>query len=346
MRKLLVVGGNGNMSGMCADHATDDMAGLLSALTDTSSYEQIVFCFSDQLLQPPDDPEVLLPYIRAAEIAHKTLAAAVAPEELSKLAALSNEDQLEEARKHPAILHDKILRVATSTAVSLLYETTFSFAGGNQVILIFGQHLDRCSDLFKIIIPPILTRDSETIRIRSANLPITSGIKEWPLTFRRFDTDQISIRELAPIEPVHLSFDWTESIPIKEVLAECANLFPGKYPISYPVEDVSKNPRALLVEGDHDGFLLAIPRPSNMKNFSITLRTGKGIKKEAQSKEATGAAPTVERDWMTRSEVAKAIGKSTDTVDNYLRDGKLTANKVDREVRIAKESVQRYLRNA
>jgi hypothetical protein len=73
MRNLLVIGGEGNMSGMCADRAPDDMEGLLSSLTDTSNYDKIVFCFTDQLLQPPDNPEVLLPYVKQGEVAHKTL---------------------------------------------------------------------------------------------------------------------------------------------------------------------------------------------------------------------------------------------------------------------------------
>lgn len=91
--------------------------------------------------------------------------------------------------------------------------------------------------------------------------------------------------------------------------------------------------------------LLAMPRPSNMKNLSITLQTGKGLGKEepAPAVSKAGKAPKVERSWMTRDEVAAAIKKSRDSVDNYCRDGKLESAKVGREVRISRESVQRYL---
>ena len=331
------------MSGMCSDRFKDDLEGLLSALADTSVYEQIIFCFSKDLLQPPENPEVLLPYVNESEILHKTLNDAIDPAELSKAMNLSGEEQLEIARKHPQIFHKKILRVATSTAVSLLYETAFSFSGGNQVVLIFGENLDLSSTLFRVISPPTTARNLKHIRTRSQNLPITSGIKSWPITFKRFDAGQISTRELAFDNRVSLTFPWASPVPLPEVLAECVNIFSGKYPVTYPVEDVSKNPRSLLIEGDHDGFLLAIPRPSNMKNFSITLRTGKGIQKEKPIPEPTGATPTVERNWMTRNEVAEAIGKSTDTVDNYIRDGKLESDKVGREVRITKASVEKYL---
>ncbi len=331
------------MSGMCADRIKDDLLGLLSGLADTSKYEQIVFYFSGQLLRPPEDPAVLLPYIRATEVILKTLDEAVETSEFSRISGLTHEEQLEEAQKYPDILHKKILRVATSTAVSLLYETAFSFAGGNQVVLIFGLSLVISSGLFPLVVPAITMRDPKNIRTQSVHLPITAGIKEWPITFRRFDTDQVSVRRLAPNDPIRLALPWTSAIPISEVLVECRNIFSATHPISYPVEDVSKNPRALLVQGGHNGFLLAIPRPSNMKNFSITLRTGKGIQKETGSAESNGKAPTVERNWMIRKEVAEAIGKSTDTVDNYCRDGVLESHKVGREVRISAESVQRYL---
>ena len=82
-----------------------------------------------------------------------------------------------------------------------------------------------------------------------------------------------------------------------------------------------------------------------MKNFSITLQTGKGLGKEeaAVATSSAGKAPKVERNWMTRDEVAEVIKKSKDSVDNYCRAGKLEAIKVGREIRISKASVQRYL---
>jgi excisionase family DNA binding protein len=321
------------------------MEGLLSALTDISTYNKIIFFFTDQLLEPPDDPEVLLPFVNKQEVAHKALAAGAEPNELSKLSMLPVQEQIEAARKYPESLRKTILRVATSTAISLLYETVFSFTGGNQVVLIFGRNAQLRFNLFRMIDASVKTREPGQIGISSKNLPITSSIKKWPHRFRRFNTDQVTCSQLAQDDVVGLPFPWTSSIRVPELVKECANILRGEYPISYPVEDVSKNPRALLVEGHYDGFLLAIPRPSNMKNFSITLRTGNGIKKEAPAKESDGAAPTVKRDWMTRAEVAEAIGKSKDTVDNYIRDGKLESNKAGREVRITKESVEKYLQD-
>jgi hypothetical protein len=63
MRELLVIGGEGNMSGMCADRHPDDMTGLITALDDSSQYKQIVFHFTRSFLQPPEDPKQLIPLL-------------------------------------------------------------------------------------------------------------------------------------------------------------------------------------------------------------------------------------------------------------------------------------------
>jgi hypothetical protein len=42
MRTLLVIGGEGNMTGMGADRFPDDMTGLLQGLRDCAQYNQLL----------------------------------------------------------------------------------------------------------------------------------------------------------------------------------------------------------------------------------------------------------------------------------------------------------------
>jgi len=318
MRELLVIGGEGNMTGMMADRYPDDMKGLFQGLQNCAQYKQIIFFLSERFLLPPENLEELLPL---AEF-NKTL--------------------LADARKHPDALRSKILRESTTQALALFYEVLLSFTNGRQVVLICG-----CGNASSDGSLPFFTSAQEdeldSQRVEADKLPLLSGIKEWPLVFARV-TSPLDLRRLLPGPESTLSFPWDTELLADELLKR-KHLLQTPCPVSFPSEDVLGHPRSLLVEGKRGGFLLAIPRPSNMKNFSITLQTGKGLGKEESvvATQSTGKAPKVERNWMTRDEVAEVIKKSKDSVDNYCRAGKLEAIKVGREVRITKASVQRYL---
>lgn len=317
MRELLVIGGEGKMTGMMADRYPDDMKGLLQGLRNCAQYKQIIFSPSERFLSPPANLEELLPL---AEF---------------------NESLLNDARRHLAALSSKILKESTSQALSLFYEALLSFTNGRQVVLICGHG----NELSQGLLPFFTSAKEEELgsqRIETDKLPLLSGIKEWPLVFERV-TSPLALDRLLPGPKSILSFPWGTELSANELLKRKHPSQPC--PVSFPSEDVLGHPRSLLVEGKRGGFLLAIPRPSNMKNFSITLQTGKGLGREDAPiiVQSAGKAPKVERNWMTREEVAAAIKKSKDTVDNYCRDGKLEATKVGREIRISKASVQQYL---
>lgn len=319
MRELLVIGGEGNMAGLMADRYPDDMKGLLYGLRNCAQYKQIILFPSEHFLLPPDNMEELLPL---AEF---------------------NESLLADARKHPAALRSKILKESTVQALSLFYEALLSFTNGRQIVLICGHGNDLCQALL-----PFFTlakeKELDSQRVETDKLPLLSGIKEWPLVFEKFDSP-LTLDHLIPGPKSNLSFPWDTEILADDLLKSRRHLLQNSYPVSFPSEDVLGHPRSLLIEGKRGGFLLAIPRPSNMKNFSITLQTGKGLGKEEMpvATQSTGKAPKVERNWMTRDEVAAAIRKSKDSVDNYCHAGRLEATKVGRDIRITKASVQRYL---
>jgi excisionase family DNA binding protein len=342
MRKLLVIGGEGNMTGMRADHRTDDMEGLLQGLSNTRQYRQIVFYFTKQFLQPPADSEVLLPFVESTGVVMKTLTEGRGQDASEEVAHKSKEERVELAREYPEIFHRRILRAATSTALSLLYENIFSFLGDRQIVLIFTESDGHFCGLFPIA-SPAPGRSPQDERVTSQKLPITSGIKDWPIVFSRFDGDVLLPQQLVYGDEAEMPFSWCEPIPVSEILAGCKNALSARCKVTYPATGPLGDPRALLADGNNGGFLLAIPRPSNMRNFSITLRTGKGIEKAHLQKCEDSPGTVPERNWMTRKEVAEAIGKSTDTVDNYCRDGKFEVSKVGREVRISKVSVKGYL---
>lgn len=307
------------MSGMMADRHADDMKGLLKGLRKCSQYKQIILYPTERFMLPPENLEELLP--------------------------LADYDAalLEDARKHPEHLKKKILSESTPQALSLFYEALFSFANGRHVILI----CDQGNELSRALLPfysPATEKELDSQRIEHDKIPLLSGVKDWPFVFERFDSP-LCLARLLPSEEGDMDFPWGTKISGDRLMKRKEHLLTKECPVEFPAEDVLFHPRALLIKGDRDGFLLAMPRPSNMKNLSITLRTGKGLGKEEEPAEvqSNGKAPSIERNWMSRAEVAEAIGKSKDTVDNYVRDGKLEANKVGREVRITKESVQRYL---
>ncbi len=308
------------MTGMGADRFPDDMKGLLQGLRDCAQYNQLLLYPSERFLLPPENLEELLPL---AEF---------------------DEALLTDARRHPEALRSKILKEATIQALSLFYEALLSFVTtGRQVVLICGQG----NDLSRASLPFFTSAKEEglhTQHVGAQKLPLLSGIKEWPLVFERFESP-LKLQTLLPNPTLTKTFPWGTEISAATLLTRKRYLLNTSCPVTFPAEDALLNPRALLIEGSGAGFLLAIPRPSNMKNFSITLQTGKGLGKpdEPATTLGIGKTPKVERNWLSREEVSGLIRKTKESVDNYCRDGKLEAYKVGREVRITKASVQRYL---
>jgi len=135
--------------------------------------------------QPPDDPETLIPYVACRGVVPKALLEAVGEEGFKTYKCTSDQEFLEAARAYPEILHRKILKEAAATAIARFYETILSFAGGRQIVLIPSADNDLCSGLLPFFSPAQYDGLQDS-RIKSAKIPITSGISEWPLIFRRF----------------------------------------------------------------------------------------------------------------------------------------------------------------
>lgn len=297
------------MTGMCADRSPDNMKGLLEGLCDCSRYKQIILYPSKQFLLPPENPDDLIP--------------------------------LMESNKDPQ--DSDLLKAATIHSLSLFYETLLSFASGRQVVLICGDG----NDLSRKLLSFFSTVEEKRLyarRVEADKLPLLSGIKDWPVLFDRFDSP-LSLQKLLPHSEFEMTFPWGTKLSGADLLEYKHHLLCTSWPVEFVAEDSLLNPRALLLEGKRKGFLLAIPRPTNMKNFAITLRTGKGLgaPQAPQTASLAGKAPKVERNWLSREEGSDLIRKTKESVDNYCRNGKLSSYKVGREVRITKESVQRYL---
>ena len=296
------------MTGMCADRYPDNMKGLIEGLNDCSQYKQIVLYPSKQFLLPPENPDDLIPLLEFDE----------APQDSDHL------------------------KAATILSLSLFYEALLSFASGRQVVLICGDG----NDLSRKLLPFFSTVEEKRLyarRVETDKLPLLSGIKDWSVLFDRFD-DPLSLQKLLPCSEFEMTFPWGTKLSGADLMEHKPHLLCTSCPVKFVAEDALLNPRALLVEGKRKGFLLAIPRPSNMRNFSITLQTGKGLGalEEPQTASA-GKAPKVDRNWFSREEASDLIRKTKESVDNYCRNGKLSSYKVGREVRITKESVQQYL---
>ena len=160
------------------------------------------------------------------------------------------------------------------------------------------------NELAESLLPFFSSVDTLEHRVECDKLPLLSGIKDWTVCFTRIPTP-LTPEALLPSEVLKLNFPWDIQVAARDVLQTLRHLLENPAPVSYPAEDALLYPRAMLAEGKRGGFLLAIPRPSNMKNFSITLQTGKGLKKESPVTENPGKkAVKIERDWMTRDEVA------------------------------------------
>jgi len=321
MRTLLVVGGEGQMTGMQADRYPDNMKGLLQGLRDCSKYKQIILYPSKQFLLPPENLEDLIP-----------------------LTGFDEDQQKAACKEHPA-QNFNLVKVSTTLSLSLFYETLLSFVSGRQVVLICGNG----NDLSRALLSFFTTVEERRLynrRVETDKLPLLSGIKDWPILFDRLDSP-LSLQKLLPHSEFKITFPWGAKLSSADLMEHKHYLLCTSCPVTFVAEDVLLNPRALLIEGKKNGFLLVIPRPSNMKNFSITLQTGKGVIKEQSStttKSPAEKAPKVERHWMTREEVAEIIKRSKDTVDNLRIAGTLVdAPKAGRQVRITKESVQQYL---
>jgi excisionase family DNA binding protein len=303
------------MTGMCADRCPDNMKGLLEGLYDCSRYKQIILYPSQQFLLPPEHPKELIPLL-----------------------------EFDEDKPKAALLkHSDLLKAATILSLSLFFEALLSFAFGRQVVLICGG--GNC--LSRHLLSFFSTVEEKMLyarRVEVDKFPLLSGIKDWPVLFDRVD-NPLSLQKLLPCSEFEITFPWGTKLSGADLMEHKHYLLCTSCPVKFIAEDALLNPRALLIEGKRKGFLLIIPKPSNMKNFSITLRTGKGFDTPAvpHAAPSAGKAPKVERNWLSRKEVSDQIGKSTDSVDNYCRDGKLSSYKVGREVRITKESVQQYL---
>lgn len=298
------------MTGMCADRYPDNMKGMLEGLRDCSKYKQIILYPSKQFLLPPENLDDLIPLME------------------------SNDDPMD----------SDLLKAATILSLSLFYEALLSFTPGRQVVLICGNG----NDLGRKLLSFFSTVEEKRLyarRVEADKLPLLSGIKDWPVLFDRFDSP-LSLQKLLPHSEFEMTFPWGTKLSGADLLEYKHHLLCTSWPVEFVAEDSLLNPRALLIEGKRKGFLLAIPRPANMRNFSITLRTsnGLGAPEVPHTTSIAGSIPKVDRHWMTREEVAEMIKRSKDTVDNLRSDGTLMdAPKAGRQVRITKESVQRYL---
>ena len=344
-----MIGGEGNMSGMSADTSPDDLIGLIKTLKREPAHDTILFHFTDRFFMPPEDPEAIIPLFAEMGIVPKALIQIIGEEAFRKLIRKNptDDDLLNEARKHGDVFHKKLLEKATHEALRLFYHAFLSFTGGRQVVLICGQG-NKYSEALLRFFWPAEEDGMAGKRVYKQRLPLIDPIKEWPMVFERHKSDTVKPRDLLP--GGMLDFPWSEPIPVESVLIACGNALNSNCSVSYPATDVLNNPRALRMESPLGGWMLAIPRPPNMSNFAKGLRTGNGLmKKQTPEPAAEPAKQAVEvvRNWMTREEAAEMIKQSKDTVDNLRSAGTLVdAPKAGRQVRITKESVQRYLDRA
>jgi len=334
------------MSGMSADTCPDDMLGLIKALKDDPHHDFILFHFTDRFFMPPEDPEAIIPLFAEMGIVPKALTQIIGEDAFRKLIRKNptDDDLLNEARRHRGAFHKKLLEKATFEALRLFYHAFLSFTGGRHVILVCGPGSEYSQALLKFFWPAEEDGMSGK-QVHKQRLPLIDPIKEWPMVFERHKSDTVKPRDLLP--GGMLEFPWSEPIPVENVLIACGNALNGDCTISYPATDVLNNPRALRMESPLGGWMLAIPRPPNMSNFAKGLRTGSDLVKKQTPEpaaEPTKQAVEVVRNWMTREEAAEMIKLSKDTVDNLRSEGVLVdAPKAGRQVRITKESVQRYL---
>jgi hypothetical protein len=346
MRKLLVIGGEGNMAGMSADTFPDDMLGLIKALKDDPAHDFIVFHFTDRFFMQPKNPEEIIPLFAEIDIVPKILLQIVGAEAFGKLLRKNPTDAalLNEARKHKDVFHKKLLEKATFEALRLFYHAFLSFTGGRHVVLVCGLGSEYSQALLRCFWPAAEDGVSGK-RVYKQRMPLIDPIKEWPMVFERYKSATVTPKEMLP--GGKLEFPWSEPIPVKTVLIACGNALNSDCKVSYPAQDDLNNPRALMMESPLGGWLLAIPRPSNMGKFAKGLRTGKGLAKRQDPEvaiEPVKQAVEVVRNWLTREEVAEMIKRSKDTVDDLRSVGVLVdAPKAGRQVRVTNASVQAYL---
>jgi excisionase family DNA binding protein len=322
MRDLLIIGGEARMTGLCADRIADDLEGLLSGLKNTEQYSRIILMPTQRFLQAPGD------HTRLLELA------------------VFDEALLEAARSDPMKLKTKVLRESYAQATALFCETLLSFTGGRKIVLIPDAG-NLCARSLLKFVNWVEEINLSSLPVHCSPQPLLKEVCDWSLVFTRFE-DPFLPERLLPGGESKFHFTDKLDVPMEDIL--CRAVYALKTPcnVSFPAVDTLNHPRALLIRSPN-GFLLTMPRPSNMKDLSRTLRS----LPDDERVDRPQAAPDeprppqevepVKRDWMTRNEAAQAIRKSTDTVDNYCRDGKLTKHKVGRDVRITKESVQRFL---
>jgi excisionase family DNA binding protein len=348
MRKLLVIGGEGNMAGMSADTSPDDMLGLIKALKDNPAHDFILFHFTDRFFMPPEDPEAIIPLFADMDIVPKILLQIVGEDAFRKLIRKNptDDDLLNEARKHRAVFHKKLLEKATFEALRLFYHAFLSFTGGRHIVLVCRPGSEYSQALLKFFWPA--NEDGMAgKRVYKKSFALINPIREWPMIFKRFKAEMINPGELLPGHGCILEFPGCTRFKVEEALVFCGNALDCECKIHYLATDDLNNPRALRMESPSGGWLLAIPRPSNMGNFAKGLRAGGGTtttQTPEPAAEPVTQAVEVVRNWMTREEAAEMIKLSKDTVDNLRSEGVLVdAPKAGRQVRITKASVQRYL---
>ena len=346
-----MIGGEGNMSGMSADTSPDDLIGLIKTLKREPAHDTILFHFTDRFFMPPEDPEAIIPLFAEMGIVPKALIQIIGEEAFRKLIRKNptDDDLLNEARKHGDVFHKKLLEKATHEALRLFYHAFLSFTGGRQVVLICGQGNKYSEALLRFFWPAEEDGMSGKRVHRQASMLI-NPIREWPVIFKRFTSETVKAGELLPGGDCKMEFPGKVTCGVDEALRFCDYALNCECKVHYPARDDLNNPRALRMESPQGGWLLAIPRPPNMSNFAKGLRTGNGLTKKQTPEtaaEPVKQAVEVVRNWMTREEATEMIKQSKDTVDNLRSAGTLVdAPKAGRQVRITKESVQRYLDRA
>lgn len=333
---------------MSADTAPDDMLGLIKALRNDPAHDFILFHFTERFFMPPEDPEEIIPLFENTGIVPKTLLKIIGETAFRKLLRTNPDDDvlLREARKHREAFHRKLLDIATFNALQLFYRTFLSFTGGRHIILVCGSG----SEYARALLPFFWPADEDGVsgrRVFKEKLRVIEPVKHWPTVFKRFQSGTVIPADLLPGRSCRLEFPWGVSFSMDEVLIACENAWGCGCEVCYPAADDLNNPRALRIGSPWGGWMLAVPRPSNMSRFAKGLRSGNDpVKPHEASAPAEPVKKAVEvvRNWMTREEAAAMIRLSKDTVDNLRSEGVLVdAPKSGRQVRILKESVQRYL---
>jgi hypothetical protein len=230
----LVIGGEGNMAGMSADTSPDDMLGLIKALKDDPAHDFILFHFTDRFFMPPEDPEAIIPLFADMDIVPKILLQIVGEDAFRKLIRKTptNDDLLNEARKHRAAFHKKLLEKATFEALRLFYHAFLSFTGGRHIVLVCGPG----SEYSQALLPFFWPAEEDGMsgkRVYKQRLPLIDSVKKWPIIFERFRAVSVRPRDMLPGEGCRRGFPWGVSFSADKMLIACGNALDMDCVISY-----------------------------------------------------------------------------------------------------------------